>query len=203
MRACALAHLSANRTDLVERTAKHAACSLQVRPGARSQPPSGARRRYKPPHWPNTMLTKPGVEHLEPQTICKAMQEGMCVLVDLRGEDRSADMVEGAVHTSAVDRDVSFVSKVPDLLKLLAAKPLVVFTCQYSAHRAPQCANWYRGEAKPSQRVAILSGSFQGLEANRLLAVAVPTTSAVNEVADSAMADGANFVKQDASHILK
>merc|ERR1712159_677162 len=41
---------------------------------------------------------------------------------------------------------------------------LIVFTCQYSAHRAPQCANWYREKAPPKQRVAIMSMGFRGWE---------------------------------------
>ena len=44
----------------------------------------------------------------------------------------------------------------------------VVFTCQYSAHRAPQCANWYREHAPAWQKVGILSGGFRGWEASGL-----------------------------------
>merc|ERR1712007_178241 len=36
--------------------------------------------------------------------------------------------------------------------------------CQYSAHHAPQCANWYRERASPKQRVAIMSMGFRGWE---------------------------------------
>merc|ERR1712066_1197979 len=54
---------------------------------------------------------------------------------------------------------------VPSLVQEWADQGLVVFTCQYSAHRAPQCANWYRQQAHPQQRVGILCGGFRGWEA--------------------------------------
>eukprot|EP00971_Amphidinium_carterae_P113351 2245635-Amphidinium_carterae.1 len=33
-----------------------------------------------------------------------------------------------------------------------ADQPLVVFTCQYCAHRAPQCANWYKEKVQACAR---------------------------------------------------
>merc|ERR1719263_1302295 len=86
------------------------------------------------------------------------------MLVDVRGDDRSAGLIHGAVHVPAIDK-VMFPVRVPDLVKCFEQENLVVFTCQYSAHRAPQCANWYREKADPAQRVGILSGGFRGWEA--------------------------------------
>jgi len=54
------------------------------------------------------------------------------------------------------------------LAKLWRHQPLIIFHCQYSAHRAPQCANWYREQAVQSQRVAIMDGGFRGWEATGL-----------------------------------
>lgn len=169
---------------------------------AQSQPPPGQkRRRYKPPHLPNTVPTKPGVEHLEPELVHELMQNSECVLVDLRGEDRSAGLINGAVQVPAIG-SVPFVTKVPKLLEEFHDAPLVIFTCQYSAHRAPQCANWYRDKARPSQRVAILSGGFRGWEANGLpvgsAAVSSDQAAAADEVA---MRVGVDFVKKYAPQV--
>jgi len=116
---------------------------------------------------PGTVETIPGVEHLEPQIVFELLQCRACILVDLRGEDRSSGLILDAVHEPAIDK-IPFKTKVPDLVRKWAREPLVIFTCQYSAHRAPQCANWYREVADKQQRVAILSGGFRGWEAKGL-----------------------------------
>merc|ERR1712232_1336680 len=118
---------------------------------------------YVPPHLPNTVPTIENVENIEPQKVHDLLQTRGCLLVDLRGEDRAAGLIDGAVHEPAIDA-VPFPTKVPKLVQKWADQSLVVFTCQYSAHRAPQCANWYRQKANPGQRVAILSGGFRGWE---------------------------------------
>jgi len=131
--------------------------------GACQQQPG--RPRYVPPHLPNTVPTIKGVEHLDPVAVQEALHSSSgTILVDLRGEDRASGLIDGAVHEPAIDTQ-PFTAKVPKLLQRWADRPLVIFTCQYSAHRAPQCANWYREKADPTQRVAILSGGFRGWEA--------------------------------------
>lgn len=113
------------------------------------------------------MPTAAGVERLEPETVYQHLKNGTCVLVDLRDKDRSAGLIEGAVHVPAVDA-VPFQSRLPDLVRQWRHFGLVVFTCQYSAHRGPTCANSYREQAHTSQRVAILSGGFRGWEGKGL-----------------------------------
>merc|ERR1719247_53435 len=92
------------------------------------------------------------------------MQSNACVLVDLRGEDRATGLIPGSIHCQAIDKEVPFMSKIPGLMQQFQNQSLVVFTCMYSAHRAPQCANWYREHPNPNpaQRVAILTGGFRG-----------------------------------------
>merc|ERR1712176_422992 len=103
-------------------------------------------------------------EHLDAEIVQGFMQSRQCLLVDLRGEDRASGLIDGAIHEPAIDT-VPFPTKVPKLVQQWSDQSLVIFTCQYSAHRAPQCANWYRQKANPQQRVAVLTGGFRGWEA--------------------------------------
>jgi rhodanese-related sulfurtransferase len=119
---------------------------------------------YVPPHCPNRVPTVPNVEHLDPLSVFSLLQEDKCLLIDLRGEDRAAGLIEGAMHIPAIGTG-SFLSRMAELARQWADQSLVIFACQYSAHRAPQCANWYRQQANPQQRVAILAGGFRGWEA--------------------------------------
>mmetsp|Transcript_50174 Transcript_50174/g.117866 ORF Transcript_50174/g.117866 Transcript_50174/m.117866 type:complete len:107 (+) Transcript_50174:126-446(+) len=59
----------------------------------------------------------------------------------------------------------NFFSTIQELVGKLAGEPLIVFTCQYSCHRAPTCANFYRANAAKEQRLAVLEGGFRGWEA--------------------------------------
>jgi len=127
-----------------------------------------APKKYVAPELPNTVPLAAGVERLEPEMVFNLLKNASCVLVDVRGEDRAAGLIEGAVHVPAIDAAAPFASRVPDLVRRWKSQSLVVFTCQYSAHRAPQCANWYREQADPRQRVAILSGGFRGWEGSGL-----------------------------------
>merc|ERR1712137_760642 len=118
---------------------------------------------YKPPFLPNRVPTLENVEHVDPGAAYSLLQSRKCLLVDVRGEDRSVGVIEGALHEPAIDT-VPFPVKAPNLAKQWADQPLVLFFCQYSAHRAPQCANWYRTHAPKKQRVGLLAGGFRGWE---------------------------------------
>merc|ERR1712203_1198681 len=113
---------------------------------------------------PNTVPTVSGVERLDAEVVSDLLQKGACLLIDLRGDDRKSGLIDGALHEPAIDT-VPFPTKVPDLVRRWANQDLVVFTCQYSAHRAPQCANWYRAGTDAKQRVGVLVGGFRGWEA--------------------------------------
>jgi len=119
-----------------------------------------------PPQLSNAVPTIKDVEHLDPVEVQELMECKRCVLVDVRGEDRAAGIIEGSVHEPAIDSEgfVSFPTKVSELVQKWKDESLIIFTCQYSAHRAPQCANWYREKAPPQQRVAIMSMGFRGWE---------------------------------------
>jgi rhodanese-related sulfurtransferase len=116
---------------------------------------------------PNTVPLAAGVERLDPRVVHELLKKGGCVLVDVRGDDRAVGTITGAINVKAVDT-VPFASKVPDLLQQCRNQPLIVFHCQYSAHRAPTCANTYRQHADNKQRVAIMDGGFRGWESSGL-----------------------------------
>jgi len=121
---------------------------------------------------------------LEPEEVFRLMRNGECLLVDVRGEDCSAGLIEGAVHEPAIG-DPMFHTRVAEFATRWAAHQLVVFTCQYSAHRAPTCANWYKPVAGIGQRVAILEGGFRGWEAKSLPTVALAKVEAESRKADA------------------
>lgn len=116
---------------------------------------------------PNTVPLTSGVERLDPAIVQELLRSGSCVLVDVRGDDRACGTIDGAINVRAIDK-VPFNARVPDLVQSWKHHPLIIFHCQYSAHRAPQCANWYREQAAQSQRVAIMDGGFRGWEASGL-----------------------------------
>ncbi|CAE7717064.1 ACR2.2 [Symbiodinium necroappetens] len=105
-----------------------------------------------------------GVEKLSAAEVCELLKQGKCLLVDVRGDDRASGHIEGAVH----EPTLTFLNRVPELVVKFSEEKLVIFHCQYSWHRGPQCANWYREQAPSSQRVAILEGGFRGWERERL-----------------------------------
>lgn len=149
---------------------------------------------YVPPHCPNRVPTAQNVEHLEPAIVFNLLKDHQALLVDLRGEDRASGTIDGSVHEPAIDA-VPFPSKVPHLVQQWAGHPLVVFTCQYSAHRAPQCANWYRQRAPAQQRVAILSGGFRGWEAQGLPVKSLASAEVGQAADEVAMHLGTQFVQ--------
>jgi len=152
----------------------------------------GTQKAYVPPHLPNTVPTIENVENIDPKKVHDLLQSKGCLLIDLRGEDRAAGLIDGAVHEPAIDA-VPFPTKVPKLVQKWADQSLVVFTCQYSAHRAPQCANWYRQKANPRQRVAILSGGFRGWEALGLPVQSLAAPDAAHAADETAKLLGSQF----------
>lgn len=118
-----------------------------------------------------------------------------CILVDVRGDDRAAGLIAGSVHVPAIGEPM-FPARLPELLRSFANERLVVFTCQYCAHRGPQCANWYREQADQRQRVAVLAGGFRGWEAAGLPVVSATANPNEATAADTfAMQQGMEFAK--------
>jgi len=161
--------------------------------------PATGQQVYVPPDCPNQVTLVEGVDRIDPLMVHSLLQEQMCLLVDVRGDDRVSGLIEAAVHVPAIHK-VPFLSRVPELVREWADEPLVVFTCQYSAHRAPQCANWYRQQASPSQQVAILSGGFRGWESCKLPVQAL-SSAAVGQTADGeALQLGSQIIKIASIH---
>lgn len=148
------------------------------------------------------MPTVENVENIDPKTVHELLVNNKCLLVDLRGEDRAAGLIDGAVHEPAIDK-VPFPTKVPRLVQQWQDQELVVFTCQYSAHRAPQCANWYRQKASHGQRVAILSGGFRGWEAQGLPVRSQASGTLAQQADEAAKQLGTRFATADgcATHV--
>ena len=111
-----------------------------------------------------TVECEDGVERLDPDEVLYDLHAKQCVLVDVRGNDRASGYIDESIHVPCTTED-PFYPKVQKLVEKLTDESLVVFTCQYSCHRAPTCANWYRAKAPKEQRVAVLEGGFRGWEA--------------------------------------
>ena len=101
------------------------------------------------------------IDQLDPADVYIKLKEGSCVLVDVRGEDCALASIDGSLHIPACGKD-NFFSRINTLVEEWAGKAVVVFMCEYSVHRAPHCANWYRAKADADQQVAILTGGFRG-----------------------------------------
>jgi len=108
-----------------------------------------------------------GVEKLAAEEVHQLLKAGLCLLIDVRGEDRASGHIEGSVH-EPTSFQAPLLNRVPELVAKFSKERLVIFHCQYSLHRGPQCANWYREQAPTSQRVAVLEGGFRGWEGQRL-----------------------------------
>lgn len=158
-------------------------------------PPVGPQPEELPVTGKFGVPTFSGVDIVEPVAVHSLLKSGDCLLVDVRDEDRAAGLIEGSVHVPAIDT-VPFPDKVPELIQRFAQWSCVLFTCQYSRHRAPQCASWYREQADPAQRVGVLSGGFRGWEAHGLPIVQSNATTAEAQAADEiATKHGQHFVK--------
>mmetsp|Transcript_48909 Transcript_48909/g.116257 ORF Transcript_48909/g.116257 Transcript_48909/m.116257 type:complete len:555 (+) Transcript_48909:178-1842(+) len=154
---------------------------------------AGERKPYVPPYCPNRVPTVDGVEHLEPKEVHHLLSRRACLLVDLRSEDRAAGLINPSINIPAI-AEVPFYSRIDELAREWQDQRLVVFTCQYSAHRAPQCANWYRAKANPAQRVAILSGGFRGWEAEGLPVSSVAAGREAQAADKLALSLGTHFI---------
>lgn len=141
--------------------------------GVRTDPVTG-KLFYRPPTVDNALPLSPGVERIDPIEAHALLQQADVTLVDVRTQDRQAGLIAGAVHEPAIAKE-PFATRVVPLAQRLAAEKLVIFTCQYSAHRAPFSANFYRQMAPPTQRVAVLNGGFRGWQACRLPVQALGT----------------------------
>mmetsp|Transcript_44183 Transcript_44183/g.117016 ORF Transcript_44183/g.117016 Transcript_44183/m.117016 type:complete len:576 (-) Transcript_44183:456-2183(-) len=146
----------------------------------------------KPAPVPNAVPVASGVEELDPGTVYAHLASHECLLVDLRDTDRESGVIEGSVHVPAIDV-VSFPSKIPFLVPAWAEQTLVVFMCQYSTHRAPQCANWYREKADSKQRVAVLVDGYRGWECSGLPAKHSSATSRDAAADEFAVQQGLRF----------
>lgn len=134
---------------------------------------------------PNTVPTVEGIERLHPLDVYHLIRGRGCLLVDLRDQDRSAGLIELSFNEPAYSLACPpFTSRLPRLVQQWADRELVIFTCQYSAHRAPSCANWYREATSPYQRVAIMEGGFRKWESSGL-----PVLNATSDHEESRRAD--------------
>lgn len=154
--------------------------------GIRTDPVTG-KQYYQPPLVPNTVPLDAGVDRLNPIEVHHLLQQpGACVLVDCRGEDQASGLIMPSINEPTVSK-VPLHERLPGLVRRLAQERLVIFTCQYSAHRAPTTANYYRKACHPSQRVAILNGGFRGWESCKLPVQAAGTEADGRAADDTAI----------------
>jgi len=107
-----------------------------------------------------------GVEGMHPvefKAFWEENQQNM-VVVDLRGQDRASGHIRGTVNVPAMD----LLKEIQTYTEKFRHQPIVAFFCQYSAHRAPTVANFFRKSCPSKQRVIVLEGGFRGWEANDL-----------------------------------
>lgn len=121
------------------------------------------------PDIPDGVPLASGVETLTPELVQDLLNKGQCILVDVRGADRAAGVIKGALHVPAISMNSPFAARLPQLLEDWKDKRLIIFFCQFCKHRAPYCANLFRKQAESTlQRVAIMEGGFRGWQAKGL-----------------------------------
>jgi len=151
-------HVQAHQSNVGMDDIPHEQTEQQQRP--RLQP-----QQQRFPVLPNTVPLVDGVERLEPEEVYHQLCTGNCLLVDVRGEDRSCGWIAGSVHVPAVEQGEWVLgARLAELSNAWNSRHLVIFHCQYSCHRAPHCANAYQEHAPPGQRVGLLAGGFRGWE---------------------------------------
>lgn len=106
-----------------------------------------------------------GVETLSPELIHELLKTRTCRLIDMRGSDRAAGIIDGAEHVPAISSHDGFPARLPELIKRWKHDRLLVFFCQFCKHRAPFCANLFREQTNAAgntmQRVAVMDGGFR------------------------------------------
>ncbi|CAE7555172.1 ACR2.2, partial [Symbiodinium pilosum] len=91
-----------------------------------------------------------GVERLFAPEVFQLLQAQKCILLDVRDADRDVGFIEGSNHEPTSFQN-PLLKRVPELVEKYRQEKLVIFHCQYSLHRGPQCANWYRARADAKQ----------------------------------------------------
>jgi len=113
-----------------------------------------------------------GVESLSPELVNGLLECGRCILVDVRGADRVAGLIDGAVHIPACSAQEPFTARLPGLVQRYSGERLLVFFCQFSKHRAPVCANLFREQTTAAgntmQRIAVMEGGFRAWQRTNL-----------------------------------
>lgn len=108
-----------------------------------------------------------GVELLSPELMNELLKTGQCLLIDVRGADRDAGLIQGAVHVPAISKEArdAFPMRLPELVQRYKNERLIVFFCQFCKHRAPFCANLFREHTDAAdnkmQRIAVMEGGFR------------------------------------------
>lgn len=134
-----------------------------------------------------------GVEGMHPidfKAFWEQNQQNM-IVVDLRGEDRASGVIAGTVHVPAMD----LLKQIGTYVEKFRDQPIVAFFCQYSAHRAPTVANFFRKSCPSKQRVMVLEGGFRGWEAHDLPIQQMETTVSQAECDQLALKIGQNVSK--------
>ena len=91
-------------------------------------------------------------------------------VVDVRGYDHVGGHIKGSHHVPSTDLDY----RMPQIVRTLADKEIVIFHCALSQERGPRAARWYKDEkekeskkgedkdALKTQEVYVLDQGFVG-----------------------------------------
>ncbi|CAL1128704.1 unnamed protein product [Cladocopium goreaui] len=102
------------------------------------------------------------------------------------------------VHVPAMD----LLKEIQKFVEMFLDQPIVAFMCQYSAHRAPTVANFYRKSCPSKQRVIILEGGFRGWEAHDLPIQQIETKLSQKAADQLALKIGKEVSKLTGGHLF-
>ena len=124
-------------------------------------------------HRKMSMFTQASIKRIPAEqlsTLLLSPDAGKVAVVDVRGEDHVGGHIKDSHHVPSTDLDY----RIPEIIRTLADKEIVVFHCALSQERGPRAARWYqeekekkskneeRGEASKKQEIYVLDKGFVG-----------------------------------------
>lgn len=103
-------------------------------------------------------------------TLLLSPDAGKVAVVDVRGSDHVGGHIKGSHHVPSTDLDY----RMPQIVRTLADKEIVIFHCALSQERGPRAARWYKEEkdkesssgeekdAPKAQEIYVLDQGFVG-----------------------------------------
>lgn len=98
-----------------------------------------------------SMFTQGSIKRIpaeELSTLLLSPDASKLAVVDVRGADHVGGHIKGSHHVPSTDLDY----RMPQIVRTLADKEIVVFHCALSQQRGPHAARWYKEEKEKESK---------------------------------------------------